>query len=85
MANKIGDEKYSTVMKSRSCWVSWIMGRDDGAEWVRYTDFFANPRVFLLTVELLLPTHMRCQSLADRTPLLAQKETLLDLTALHLL
>jgi hypothetical protein len=32
-------------------------------------------------VELPLPTHMRCQSLADRTPLLAQEETLLDLTA----
>jgi hypothetical protein len=29
--------------------MSWIMGRDDGAEWVRYTDFSANPRVFLLT------------------------------------
>jgi hypothetical protein len=32
-------------------------------------------------VELPLPTHMRCQSMADRTPLLAQVETLLDLTA----
>jgi hypothetical protein len=25
------------------------MGRDDGAGWVRYTDFSVNPRVFLLT------------------------------------
>jgi hypothetical protein len=25
------------------------LGRDDGAERVRYTDFSANPRVFLLT------------------------------------
>jgi hypothetical protein len=41
-------------------------GRDDGAEWVHYIDFSANPRVFLLTVELPLPT---------------QEETLLDLTA----
>jgi hypothetical protein len=32
-------------------------------------------------VELPLPMHMRCQSMADRTPLLAQDETLLDLTA----
>jgi hypothetical protein len=32
-------------------------------------------------VELPLPTHMRCQSMANRTPLLAQEETLLDLTA----
>jgi hypothetical protein len=32
-------------------------------------------------VELPLPTHMRCYSMADRTPLLAQEETLLDLTA----
>jgi hypothetical protein len=25
------------------------LGRDDGAEWVRYTDFSANLKVFLLT------------------------------------
>jgi hypothetical protein len=32
-------------------------------------------------VELPLPMHMRCQSLADRTSLLAQEEILLDQTA----
>jgi hypothetical protein len=41
---------------------------------------FSCPRV-----ELLLPTHMRCQSMADQTPLLAQEKPLLDLTAPHLL
>jgi hypothetical protein len=32
-------------------------------------------------VKLPLLTHMRCQSLVDRTPLLAQEETFVDLTA----
>jgi hypothetical protein len=67
--------------RGKNCWMSWIMGRDDGAEWVCYTDFSANPRFSYSRVELPLPTHMRCQSMADRTPLLAQEETLLDLTA----
>jgi hypothetical protein len=44
----IDDKMSSTVTKSRSCWMSWIMGQDDGAEWVRYIDFSANPRVFPL-------------------------------------
>jgi hypothetical protein len=50
-------------------------------------DWFAKPtsprtsRSSCSRVELPLPTHMRCQSMADRTPLLAQEETLLDLTA----
>jgi hypothetical protein len=33
--NKIGEEKSSTVTKSRSCWMSWILRRDDGAELIR--------------------------------------------------
>jgi hypothetical protein len=66
-----------------ACWEFVVGGRIAGL--VRYVDSSANLRVFLLTVELPLPTHMRCQSLADQTSLLAQEEILLDLTAPHLL
>jgi hypothetical protein len=41
-----GDSGWA-IHEGKNCWMSWIMGRDDGAEWVRYTDFSVNPRVFV--------------------------------------
>jgi hypothetical protein len=35
--------------RNRSCWMSWTMGRDDGAGLVHYADSFANLKVLLLT------------------------------------
>jgi hypothetical protein len=49
------------IHEGKNCWMSWIMGRDDGAGLVRYANSSANLRGFSCSrVELPLPTHMRC-------------------------
>jgi hypothetical protein len=35
--------------RGKNCWMSWTMGRDDRAGFVRFADSSANLRVFLLT------------------------------------
>jgi hypothetical protein len=72
----LGDRRGKGVAGCRGPWSKTMEPNGFAIPTSPRTLGFSCPRV-----ELPLPTHMRCQSMADRIPLLVQEETLLDMIA----